>query len=273
MMSIAYPLTRAEREAVASELGKGSDEAALPASAMCDARRAILAGNTRAGWTGWSPAPTNTRFQPPAAAGLRAADVPRLELKWAFAFPGDVTAFAAPTVARAARCSSAAPPARCRPSTRRPAACTGSIQANGPVRAAMTVAGDGDNRALVFSDQNGWVYSVDARTGSGQLDDPRRSARGDAADRFVRRARRPRVRAGGVVGGNPLDRSRRTSAAPSAAASPLFACATGRSRGRPIWWTSRARPGRRRRAPTRSARRARACGRRRPSMPRAACST
>ena len=35
-------------------------------------------------WRGWSPAPDNTRFQPAADAGLRAADIPRLQLKWAF---------------------------------------------------------------------------------------------------------------------------------------------------------------------------------------------
>ncbi len=35
MMSIAYPMRRDEREAVARFLGKGKDETALPASAFC----------------------------------------------------------------------------------------------------------------------------------------------------------------------------------------------------------------------------------------------
>ena len=35
-------------------------------------------------------------------------------------------------------------------------------QATGPVRAAMTVATDGARHTLVFSDQNGWVYALDA---------------------------------------------------------------------------------------------------------------
>jgi len=34
MMSVAYPLRRAEREAVAAFLGTGSDETAVPAQAM-----------------------------------------------------------------------------------------------------------------------------------------------------------------------------------------------------------------------------------------------
>ena len=35
-------------------------------------------------WGGWSPSITNSRYQDAKAAGLAAADVPRLKLKWAF---------------------------------------------------------------------------------------------------------------------------------------------------------------------------------------------
>ena len=35
---------------------------------------------------------------PAERAGLAPAQVPRLKLKWALGYPGDVTAFAAPTV-------------------------------------------------------------------------------------------------------------------------------------------------------------------------------
>ena len=41
-------------------------------------------------------------------------------------------------------------------------------QATGPVRAAMTVAPNGAQHVLVFSDQNGSVYALDARTGREQ---------------------------------------------------------------------------------------------------------
>jgi polyvinyl alcohol dehydrogenase (cytochrome) len=37
-------------------------------------------------WNGWSPKPDNARFQP--KPGLKAADAPRLKLKWAFNYPG-----------------------------------------------------------------------------------------------------------------------------------------------------------------------------------------
>jgi polyvinyl alcohol dehydrogenase (cytochrome) len=38
-------------------------------------------------WNGWGPSVTNTRFQAADQARLSAADVPKLKLKWAFAFP------------------------------------------------------------------------------------------------------------------------------------------------------------------------------------------
>src|SRR5215467_4462701 len=38
-------------------------------------------------WNGWSPTVANTRFQSGEQAGLTAAQVPGLTLKWAFGFP------------------------------------------------------------------------------------------------------------------------------------------------------------------------------------------
>ena len=238
MMSIAYPMKRDEREAVAAFLGKGTDNAALP-SARCAPDIRIMAGAAQASWAGWGPSQDNARYQTAERAGLGAADIPRLELKWAYGFAGDIIAFSAPTVVNGTLFVGSAGGA-----VQALDAETGCLhwlfQANGPVRTAMTVATAGAERALLFSDQNGGVYGVDAA--SGHLDKPRRSARGDAPDRLVRRARRRGVRAGGVVGRNPLDRSGVPVAAPSAAASRPSAYATDRSRGRRIWWTSRRRP-------------------------------
>src|SRR6202041_623881 len=42
-------------------------------------------------WTGWSVEPDNSRYQ--AKPGLRASDIPKLKLKWAFGFPGDSKAY------------------------------------------------------------------------------------------------------------------------------------------------------------------------------------
>ena len=50
-------------------------------------------------WNGWSPEPDGSRFQPAAAAGLTPEQVPQLKLKWAFGFPGGVSAWGPVTVA------------------------------------------------------------------------------------------------------------------------------------------------------------------------------
>jgi mono/diheme cytochrome c family protein len=98
MMGIAYPLTRDERDAVAKFLGTAKDDAALPAAAFCSAAMPVMPDKSSPGWNGWSPSVDNTRFQTADQAGLTAANIGSLKLKWAFGFPGDVTALAAPTI-------------------------------------------------------------------------------------------------------------------------------------------------------------------------------
>ena len=165
MMSIAYPIKRDEREAVAAFLGKGSDDTTPAASALCTRDTPIMSRTSQASWTGWGPSQNNTRFQTAERAGLAAADIGRLELKWAYGFAGDIIAFAAPTVVNGTLFVGSASGA-----VQALDAQTGCLhwvyQANGPVRAAMTVAEEGANRTLVFSDQNGGVYGVDAASGA-----------------------------------------------------------------------------------------------------------
>ena len=50
-------------------------------------------------WSGWSPTSTNTRLQSAEQAGLTAATVPKLTLKWTLGFPDASVAWAQPTVA------------------------------------------------------------------------------------------------------------------------------------------------------------------------------
>src|SRR5262245_27186376 len=153
MMSIAYPLRRAEREAVAAFLGHGASDPPPPPTAFCRANVRIMR-NAGATWSGWSPTSATTRYQPAAVARLTSADVPKLQLKWAFAFAGDVTAFAAPTIVNGTLFVGSA---------------GGTVQAidtesgclhwvydaNAPVRSAMAVVGTGAQTRLVFSDQIG----------------------------------------------------------------------------------------------------------------------
>src|SRR5579863_5735413 len=91
-------LTGAERQALAGFLVARTTGTPPPAEGgQCAAQPEFsLSGPA---WNGWSPDPANTRFQPEKTAGLTAAEVPKLKLKWAFAFPNTFTANGQPTVA------------------------------------------------------------------------------------------------------------------------------------------------------------------------------
>jgi polyvinyl alcohol dehydrogenase (cytochrome) len=164
MMNVAYPLRRDEREAVATFLGKAGGDPAPPPSAFCAERTAKLAARPKIRWNGWSPTDGNVRFQPADQAMLTVEQVSRLELKWAFAFDGDIAAFAQPTILdRALFVGSAGGLVH---SIDVDSGCLHWVfQANGPVRSALLAVALGNRHALMFSDLVGWVYAVDAETG------------------------------------------------------------------------------------------------------------
>jgi polyvinyl alcohol dehydrogenase (cytochrome) len=54
--------------------------------------------NASPAWSGWG-GPTNARFQNTKAAGISAADVPKLKLKWSFGLPGGQSMYSQPAVA------------------------------------------------------------------------------------------------------------------------------------------------------------------------------
>ncbi len=86
-------LSPAERRAVAEFLAgrpAGSYRApldAIPARAYCTASGAQV-DLAAPSWNGWGAGQSNSRYQTAAAAGLTAAEVPRLRLKWSFGLPG-----------------------------------------------------------------------------------------------------------------------------------------------------------------------------------------
>ena len=88
----------------------------------------------------------------------------RLELKWAFAFAGDVSAVAQPTVLdRALFVGSASGVVYALDAG---SGCVHWIfQADGPVRSAIVAVPLSRKQALLFSDQVGWAYELDAETG------------------------------------------------------------------------------------------------------------
>jgi polyvinyl alcohol dehydrogenase (cytochrome) len=164
MMGVSGPMKRDEREAVASFLGTGAAEAGPPASAFCAAGSRVMSGPARGSWNGWSPDISNTRYQTAEQAGLTTDQVRHLKLKWAYGFSGDITSFAAPTVLDGTLFMGSAGG-----TVQAVNAKTGCLywvfEAGGPVRSAIRAARNGPSYSLLFTDLNGGVYSLEAKTG------------------------------------------------------------------------------------------------------------
>src|SRR5438128_533979 len=138
----------------------------IPRSAYCgNGVAASRNTSTTAEWNGWGVTITNTRFQASSAAGLSAADVPRLRLKWAFGFPGATTGGTQPVVVGGrlyvgnAEGDVFALDAK-----------TGCIhwnfQADAGVRSAMVIGKTADGRSVAyFGEQSAYMYAVGASTG------------------------------------------------------------------------------------------------------------
>lgn len=99
MVEQANALSQAQKRTVAEHLaGRGVDAETI-------AHEPPVCGDTSLDLSqppiqkGWGVDYGNSRFQPAATGGLSAADVPGLELKWAFAYPNAIRARSQPTVA------------------------------------------------------------------------------------------------------------------------------------------------------------------------------
>jgi polyvinyl alcohol dehydrogenase (cytochrome) len=165
MMTVAYPMSRDERQAVAAYIGTSAAAIAFPPSAYCADRRVTISDHPASSWNGWSPGPDNARYQSAAAAGLSLDQIRGLKLKWAFGFDGDVTAFSQPTVVDGQVFVGSA--GGVIHALRADTGCLQwTFQASGPVRSSVLLVSDGNRRSLLFGDQTGWFYSLEAETGA-----------------------------------------------------------------------------------------------------------
>ena len=164
-------LSSAERRAVAEFVTgrpSGSYRAPLdviPKSAYCAAApgSAPLAG---ASWNGWGVDSRNTRFQPAAAAGLTAADVPKLKLKWAFGVPG-VSASGLQVSVVGSRVFVGSRNGIVYSIDAKTGCLVWAFEASAAVRSTpLVVASGGDDGIVYFGDAHAQVYAVDARTGT-----------------------------------------------------------------------------------------------------------
>ena len=160
-------LSDKERQQVAEWLsGRGRGGSSGDASAMknrCTSAPKLDA--SKALWNGWSPGHGNGRFQDAKAAGLTAADLPRLKLKWAFGIPGGVETSSQPTVyGQTVFFGSDAGNVYAVDSA---SGCVHwSFLAGAGVRSAPVVIPHGKGgHAVVFGDYKANLYAVDAATG------------------------------------------------------------------------------------------------------------
>jgi polyvinyl alcohol dehydrogenase (cytochrome) len=106
----------------------------------------------------------NTRFQDAQQAGLSASTVPMLKPKWAFGFPGDTMAYGAPSVVDGVVFVGSAGGVVYALNAR--SGCVlWTFTAAGPVRTAPVTAAVASGHVLLFSDQIGWFYALDALNG------------------------------------------------------------------------------------------------------------
>ena len=117
-------------------------------------------------WTSWGIDLSNRRFQPRAMAGLAAADVPKLKLKWALGLPETSHAWSQPTVA-GGRVFVGSQGGRVYALDAKTGCIFWSFLASGPTRTAIVLAPRLNQSPLAyFTTIPGWLYALDAETGA-----------------------------------------------------------------------------------------------------------
>jgi polyvinyl alcohol dehydrogenase (cytochrome) len=117
------------------------------------------------GWNGWSPDLDNTHYQP--KPGLKAEDVPRLKLKWAFAYPATM-AIGQPSII-GNRLYVTSDSGQVISLNAQTGCAYWATSVGSPVRTSVSVgplpAGSKAKFAAYFGDERATVYAVNAETG------------------------------------------------------------------------------------------------------------
>ena len=163
MKAQGAPLSADERLKVATFLGitttqeKRREEIANP----CPAPSAWIGTSAFGSWGGDL---ANTRFQPEAGSSLNAANVPKLKLAWAFAFPDTSTLRSQPAVYRGTVFAGGQDGTVYALDTA--SGCVhwaSSVQSQ--VRSGMAVGEVGGKPVVFFGDSAGFLYALDGTTG------------------------------------------------------------------------------------------------------------
>jgi polyvinyl alcohol dehydrogenase (cytochrome) len=170
---IGKDLSDAEQRVVAEiisgrNLGTGISGEASSMPNRCKSNAPLQADAKRPAWNGWGADVQNSRFQSAAAAGLTAADMPNLKLKWAFGLPNSTSAYAQPTL-MFGRVYVGADTGYVYALDAATGCVHWSYNAGHSVRTAMTIGRvkvrGSSGYAVFFGDRQANVYAVDAYSG------------------------------------------------------------------------------------------------------------
>ena len=164
-------LTGAERRAIAEFLSGRRLRGTPTGATIGRCARAAPLGDpfARPLWNGWGASIENTHVQSADHAGITAANVSTLRLKWAFGFPDTTSAWAQPTVA-GGRVFVGSQNGTVYSLDARTGCIVWTFAAHAGVRASITIGPKtGAGRTAVYpayvADQQGYAYALDAASG------------------------------------------------------------------------------------------------------------
>jgi polyvinyl alcohol dehydrogenase (cytochrome) len=169
MAPLAAVLNDAERAAIAVFVTGKPLQAPKPEGAgRCESPAPLKDPLSGPRWNGWGAEPDNGRFQKAAAARLSKDDVPKLALKWSFAFAGATRANAQPTVA-GGRVFVGSPNGSVYSLDAKSGCIVWQAKAQADVRSAISIGpwtkATPQRYAAYFGDGKASVYALDAATG------------------------------------------------------------------------------------------------------------
>lgn len=171
MADMAKGRTDDERKAIASfvtgkKVSQSPSTAGSETAAEC-ANRQVRFGGSLEGprWNGWGADISNSRFQPTEMARLTPDQVPKLRLKWAFAFPGATSAIAQPSVIGGVLFVGGTD-SRLHALDAKTGCTLWTFATEAPVRTAITFGSLSDSEfAVYFGDLRANAYAVNATSG------------------------------------------------------------------------------------------------------------
>ena len=152
----------------ARPLGSLNEGAAASMPNKCASNPAMADPAAGPAWNGWGVDMGHTRFQPARAAGLTAAQVPNLKLKWAFGVPTGLSSYNQPSIV-SGRVFVGTDTGYVYSLDAKTGCVYWSFQTKAAVRGALSVGpvkGKGSTKyGVFFGDFRTYVYGLDAQTG------------------------------------------------------------------------------------------------------------